>query len=461
MSSIREYCQTVDEDVWKQLHAFVAGAFSVCLILFFKTVLQLLQLVPLHNNSDRRVENTDHNEHDQSRIGPWNAPIHATNRFMARLSIVELPSPFKRRQHWPWETIRQRFAKSPMDSDHYESDGTAIQDPTHHSVPKISGIEKVDASSSTMDRAHHNDDTSMGSLADDDKKEPETAATSSDAAQKHKAVCIGSIFGLDVGGTLAKLVYFEQKPPDSDPLWTSFRGRHYAKAASAQAVVMARMKTEQKVGRNLPSRTCDSSCESIDSNASSAKHAQRMLRRQSFSIGLIRKTKKDQSEEKRLEQEESVDTKEHQSDQDLQRLYMMRQESLPDDVQQFRHSIDFHTLQDETCNYIFDVVDAPDDDGYIGEKESQTPASFSLSRSRSLQDMSSLIQQKAEALDRFYNFARRLADQEHAVRDSKLSFYCRELGGEFHFMRFETRRMKNAMDLIRYNNLHLNIKKMG
>jgi type II pantothenate kinase len=70
------------------------------------------------------------------------------------------------------------------------------------------------------------------------------------------------------------------------------------------------------------------------------------------------------------------------------------------------------------------------------------------------------MQQKAEALNRFYNFARRL-DAEESLRDHKLSFYSRELGGEFHFVRFETRHMQNAMDLIRYNNLHLHICDVG
>ncbi|EEC45724.1 predicted protein, partial [Phaeodactylum tricornutum CCAP 1055/1] len=37
----------------------------------------------------------------------------------------------------------------------------------------------------------------------------------------------------------------------------------------------------------------------------------------------------------------------------------------------------------------------------------------------------------------------------------------RELGGEFHFIQFETRRMQNAMDLIRANDLHNHIVEMG
>lgn len=67
----------------------------------------------------------------------------------------------------------------------------------------------------------------------------------------------------------------------------------------------------------------------------------------------------------------------------------------------------------------------------------------------------------AEALHRFYNFARGLDSYRAGVRDVKLSFVLLQprtgaLGGEFHFIRFETRRMQNAMDLIRAHKLPLN-----
>jgi hypothetical protein len=145
----------------------------------------------------------------------------------------------------------------------------------------------------------------------------------------------------------------------------------------------------------------------------------------------------------------------------------MRQESLPDDVRHFRHSVDFHTLEEDALKELFaksnedgeDDSDCTVDEMKVNSAAHQT--SSSMSRSKSMFDMSAHFQQKAEALDRFYNFARRLGEEEEAVRDHKLSFYSRELGGEFHFIRFETRKMKDAMDLIRYNNLHLNICEMG
>jgi type II pantothenate kinase len=68
----------------------------------------------------------------------------------------------------------------------------------------------------------------------------------------------------------------------------------------------------------------------------------------------------------------------------------------------------------------------------------------------------------AEALDRFYHFARKLdSHMQEGVRDKELLFHSRELGGHFHFIRFQTRHMNRAMDLIRANNLHHDIKQVG
>ena len=70
--------------------------------------------------------------------------------------------------------------------------------------------------------------------------------------------------------------------------------------------------------------------------------------------------------------------------------------------------------------------------------------------------------QHAEALKNFYKFAR---EHDHygdtGVKEKHLTFYSRELGGELHFIRFETRAMENALNLIKSNGLHVNIKQMG
>ena len=84
----------------------------------------------------------------------------------------------------------------------------------------------------------------------------------------------------------------------------------------------------------------------------------------------------------------------------------------------------------------------------------------SLKRVTSLQNLA--IPSHVIALDQFYNFARTHDTYgESGVRETGLSFYSRKLGGELHFIRFNTHHMQNALELISRNSLHRNIKKMG
>jgi type II pantothenate kinase len=84
-----------------------------------------------------------------------------------------------------------------------------------------------------------------------------------------------------------------------------------------------------------------------------------------------------------------------------------------------------------------------------------------MKRSHSLFDLTSKKAKREKALDRFYEFANRLDTYDTDVKDKSLSFYSRALGGEIHFIQFETRFLPEAMDLIKINDLHLNISKMG
>ncbi|KAL7448923.1 hypothetical protein ACHAWC_001037, partial [Mediolabrus comicus] len=84
-----------------------------------------------------------------------------------------------------------------------------------------------------------------------------------------------------------------------------------------------------------------------------------------------------------------------------------------------------------------------------------------MKRSTSLSTISKPTEEKKEALDNFYSFARRLDTYETAVKDKHLTYFSKYLNGTFHFIRFETRRMGNAMNLMRYNNFHLHIKEIG
>ena len=227
---------------------------------------------------------------------------------------------------------------------------------------------------------------------DDDTPTPSPPPLS---PQDKTGLCIGSIFGLDVGGTLAKLVYFEQR---STEVHSSHREQAHHRAVSAKLVLQAR--------RGMP--------------------------RRSTTTGAIH----------------TVD-----SEQDLRPMYLVRQESLPDDLTDCEDLFAEPELFSSQESLEFSTSDSKKNT-LLKRQES------GMKKSKSMLDISK-SRDHAEALDRFYNFARRLDTYETAVKDKNLSFYSRELGGDFHFIRFETRRMENAMHLIRVNDLHRNIVTMG
>ncbi|KAL7536899.1 hypothetical protein ACHAWF_005599 [Thalassiosira exigua] len=220
--------------------------------------------------------------------------------------------------------------------------------------------------------------------------------------------CIGEIFGLDVGGTLTKLVYFEQQMHEYKRQVSHeglHRKDHYNVAASALEVLQARRSESMMMTRH------------------------------------------------------NTD-----SDTDLKGLWGLRQESVPDRLDEFASS----------CNIGLSVSPVKGGrDGCNGqdqavfrressepETESGTESGIGLKRSKSMVTLSKSTEH-AEALDNFYSFARRLDRYETAVKDKHLSYYSRFLNGTFHFIRFETRRMNHAIKLMRYNDFHLNIKEIG
>lgn len=323
--------------------------------------------------------------------------------------IGELPS--TTRGHWPWETIRRDSNSRRKKSDKPEPD------PTMRLTP--------------------------------DRLQP---------VRENPELCIGSIFGLDVGGTLAKLCYFEQQS-DHDVIGIrNVRERNYHQAASAQAVLKARRghDLEEKNGGNKFAVT-----------------SHETLRDLSFSPGVLRKrlsTASSQAlhqqgkgnssiDEEKLANDSghntarngmrNIDVHSSSSDDDLARLYDVRQESMPDDLNAYATTV--HHNENGV----------PSHDKQNGSDEKI--AGMGMKKSRSMFDlsMSQKNRDHAEALDRFYHFARKLDTYREGVKDTKLSFYSRALGGEFHFIQFETRRMENAMELIRANDLHLTIREMG
>ena len=149
---------------------------------------------------------------------------HATWVEEIKSRIGELPS---KRMRWPWDRQRKR-------------------------VSSLSADEQQDETSAPL--------PSPPPLSPQDKT----------------GLCIGSIFGLDVGGTLAKLVYFEQRQNEYQTNG-SHRDQVHHRAASAKVVLQAR----------------------------------RGMQRRATTIGGLH----------------TVD-----SEQDLKPMYLVRQESLPDDL---------------------------------------------------------------------------------------------------------------------------------
>lgn len=217
--------------------------------------------------------------------------------------------------------------------------------------------------------------------------------------------CIGEIFGLDVGGSLTKLVYFEQQIEEYKRRELHeglHRREHYAAAASALEVLQVR-------------------------RSASTNHLQ------------------------------------HNSDSDenLQGLWGLRQQSVPDSLNQFASSCNLNGT-----SFTTDRIKGEGLSNMQHRSEEQLPNNNELSSGMGTKRSLSMINltkspEHVEALDNFYSFARRLDTYETAVKDKYLSYYSRYLNGTFHFIRFETRRMDHAINLIRYTDFHLNIKKIG
>jgi type II pantothenate kinase len=330
--------------------SFAAGALSASLVWYAS--LSSPSCVPVR----RFPRAGPRKQEEKAKLSSWNLSVEEL-----RSRIGELPS-LKTRTRWPWD---RRRSQSPL----------------------ASKEEAIRTHSSAI---------------------PSTPDTRSSPSAQKSGTCIGSIFGLDVGGTLAKLVYFEQ---ETDAPVEGHRERQYRNAASAQTVLNARNKVDDS-GIDL--------CESKRRIGSPTRHHGANGSTRAPPLGTLPAGSNSLS---------SSD-----SNADLEKLSCLRQESMPDDLFLYARA-----------------VQQPNDSLHDEH----------LRKSRSMLNLSGSSKDRAEAMERFYDFARRLDSYRAGAKDHKLSFYSRELGGEFHFIQFETRRMQNAMDLIRANDLHNHIVEMG
>lgn len=277
--------------------SFVAGAATASCFVWWQMNRRYQQGI----NSEKSVS-ISVSISEQQQQQHWIEPILNMTVEELKAKIGELPEISRSNMRWPWEKIRkQLFAKTQNQQEH------------------------------------------------------EPLFTSPVKPHDKTGLCIGSIFGLDVGGTLAKLVYFEDRHLE-----------HPQQYNSTKVNPIHRRTSTDDIWKTVQGQT----------------------------------------------------TKEESS--------FHHQHSMPD-------------LLPPSLN------------------TTQNPSQ----RHQSSRGMVEVSKSHAEALGQFYNFARNVDTYQTGVKDSHLSFYSRELGGDFHFIRFETRHMHSAMDLIRSHNLHLNIREMG
>lgn len=453
------------------LGGFASASIAACAISSSSKIVTYLDRANkgTENNADNIVENESNNS---------SSGYNQTPSIMRRMSIDyiasrigEIPG-LRRRSHWPWDQMKRSLRRSNSNST-AQTNSEPISDDTHDPIPSEDSLvfpatSNVDFESIQHDNTSNNLFKNLNKYLDEDKS----------------GLCIGNIFGMDVGGTLAKLVYFEQKAENpSDLQGVHHRELIYQRQASARAVIMSRRGLVTSAGEVITGnhsallesklRSSYTTNDHLTSPPLSVVRSLEHSRR--FSLSSIPQLSSDRkspsmnclsagwTSPKRIRRKHSIS-----SDDDVEALQLCRQISLPDDVEEYFKSVDSlppsfdprHENNDEECgDHHSNAMDFDNGDKFKLSAQ-RTIKSNPIRRSRSMIELAE-NRDHAEALDRFYTFARRLDSYREGVKDEKLSFYSHKLGGEFHFLRFETRRMQHAMDLIRANKLHVNIREMG
>eukprot|EP00934_Nitzschia_sp_Nitz4_P007475 Nitzschia sp. Nitz4//scaffold349_size16934//8509//11235//NITZ4_008848-RA/size16934-snap-gene-0.0-mRNA-1//1//CDS//3329548707//7465//frame0 len=452
---------------------------------------------------------------EASWIEPWNALM---SDFRARIGELPYKPGAKRRRHrWPWETQRRRHSMelgngiaSPRqaypdatDTKHPISPSLSVTKDQQYSRALSSDgsyetaddfdterlqmppVSKLPLNDSTRSSDRNYDSVPLSSLQHPDD----------DDNLREKDICIGSIFGLDVGGTLAKLIYFKPNPSKLKPLANSHLDLHMGSPTSGRrSRLTPSIQTSRSESSTASTKPTSMSTFRITGEVLSpfdATARPKLTRSRSLSLGCMARFKEFAMDDPENDLEDKPSTPQHKSTKLEGRrktyrpmLSMGTSMDLADSkkpaVYTKEHKV--NAFSKTKVSFAESEGNTSDDDEYFQESplkngdppdlpsapsqrksrsisEPRQPGSRLIS-SKSMIDLTSRSQQKAAALDKFYNFAKSL-DAESHVADHHLRFYSRELGGEFHFLRFESRRLRHTMDLIRLHNLHLNISKMG
>ncbi len=323
----------------QQQRAFSAGVVSVSLLWMLTSIWRRHKIINCayeyseitNQNNDNTDVNDDDNddsgereEHDKNydrTQSTAEAALKIMGNMTSRLSI--LPNKIKEtRERWRWESLRLgNSASSDIEaSSNYNQDEDNIDD-----------------------EDYLDDNDGIGAMKNN--------------------TCIGSIFGFDVGGTLSKLLYFEEKP-------------------------------EEPIKKH-------------------SIHTSNQLKSKSLS---------QVSTVKLLNNLQNVLTNDNAH----------------------------HEYKDKNNQFIDpQFLDVP------------TKASKSADDNSPL-ELTSKEEERQQALERFYAFVKDL-DSSHGdnLKDKSRSFYSRTLGGQFHFIQFESRHFLQVMNLMKSSNIHLDITKIG
>jgi len=397
--------------------------------------------------------------------------------------------------HHASSPLNANNATAPIDSPHQSP--TSFQTSRLSPSPNTNGRYRSNTITNPMESNHHRGEKS--------------------------GLCIGSIFGLDVGGTLAKFVYFEKSRSNirakrgrrSTLLFphASIALNHSENGGDSKVSSKCNNKTEDHYQNNVaPDHTTplhllshsrklkhySQSLEIQSQTQNYAFHRENSTHNHSSSVDFghlnlsisVPTNLKSFADENDISSS-SVPTEELNSNEYNGNEHNdtngteNESEDVNDTDNNHRHTNNHHNLvykrkkrartfseDNLKCNY-----NMVKDSEFSRQSQPSTimPILFNdatifttkkhfkknnMIRSKSMFNISKTAEH-AEALDRFYNFVRRLDSYEMGVKEKSLSFFSRALGGEFHFIQFETRHMELAMDLIRSNHLHMNIVHMG
>ena len=373
-----------------------------------------------HMNDDRNIKHGNDGYAERMTIGGGQAQCHEHRRRMSGSLVIwdsiknrigELLKS-KKRIRWPWETLRRGVARDDTDSMleqvHIHDSGSDASTGLENKEKNSSNIrERQPSTKKTIYEVNGNFFPGANDIVDSSLRGLERNTNqkfNGDASSLEMinldgktGLCIGSIFGLDVGGTLAKLAYFEKKTVNKSHNGSLSR-------SNSEQFMAQREESENSFNKYFCSMNVDNDRDESHITKSS-HHAIRI---------------RTQSEKKNM------------------------QEKLDEPG---------YSIQNDNYSRDISSVATIDQTSFMKNRKN-------IKRSQSMLSLSGSFEH-AKALNSFYNFVQRLDEDEMGVKEKSLSFYSSSLGGQFHFIQYETRHMEKAMNLIRMNDLHLNISQIG